>query len=69
MAGCPSHMLIEENGCVMMIQAIIFRESESERERQRDGEHRAVERDVENWQISAGSLNTLWARRQCIGYE
>lgn len=47
-----------------------FRESESKREKGReDGEHRAVERDVENWQIFTGCLNTPWASRQSIGYK
>ncbi|TSK14557.1 hypothetical protein Baya_0540 [Bagarius yarrelli] len=68
MAGCPSHMLMEENGCVIMIQAIIF-ESMRARKRQRDGEHRSLERDVENWRIFAGCLSTPWARRQNNEYE
>lgn len=62
MAGCPSHMFMEENGCVMMIQAII---SEKAREREKKAERMEnTELWREMWRIGRYSQAVLTPRGQ-----
>lgn len=64
MAGCPSHMLMEENGCVMMIQAII-----SERAIEKGSEIQNREREREMWRIGGHSQAVLTPRGKTTAHR